>query len=77
MKLFILRVQSLAGERIPMLPADETAYTAGRSVDDPQTGGISQTPDDAFGMRGGEFTMQVQRPTVWPDRDERIVKSAG
>jgi hypothetical protein len=40
-KLFILRVQSLAGERIPMLPADETAYTAGRSVDDPQTGGIS------------------------------------
>ena len=62
-------VERLAGERHPMLPADESADPAGGGVDCTKAFDVARAPDEPLGVGRNELPVVVEEGAVRADGD--------
>jgi hypothetical protein len=62
--LLPLGIECVAGERHPVLPADQATEAADRRIEHGERGAIAAPPDHALVVRGDKLAVDAEQATV-------------
>src|SRR6186713_348998 len=67
-------VQCLAGQRHPVLPADESTNTTRWSVNRPHSVSVAIAPDHSLRIRRNQLAVMIEQLAIRTDSEQRVIE---